>query len=64
MYGLLSLLGIGANLANDARIHNTKVLGTSKDISLGHPERMRNRQACDAIHARVMREKAEREGKL
>lgn len=32
MFGLLSLLGIGANLLNDARIHNQKYFGTERDI--------------------------------
>ena len=34
MLGLLCLLGIGANLANDARIHNQKYFGTKRDMDI------------------------------
>lgn len=63
MFGLLSLFGIGANLVNDARIHNQKYFGTDREIQRDNPEVLRNRKACEEIHARVMREKAMREGK-
>ena len=43
------VVGVIYNLCKDAKIHNTPVIGTKKDISLGHPERMRNRKAVEEI---------------
>lgn len=53
MWGLLSLLGIGIGLANDARIHNQKYFGTERDIHRNNPEVLRNRKACEDIHETV-----------
>ena len=39
MLGLLSLLGIGVNLANDARIHNQKYFGTDRELGRNNPQR-------------------------
>lgn len=43
MFGLLSLLAIGANLANDARIHNQKYYGTKRDMDRNNPQRLQRR---------------------
>lgn len=42
MYGLLSVLRNGANLANDARIHNQTYFGTEKEIQRNNPRIVEN----------------------
>lgn len=56
MFGLLSLLGIGANLANDARIHNQKYFGTEREIQRDNPRVVENRKACEEIYRRNSKE--------
>ena len=49
MFGLFSLLGIGANLANDARIHNQKYYGTKRDMDRNNPQRMQRQRGADRL---------------
>lgn len=49
MYGLLSLFGIGVNLANDARIHNQKYFGTERDMDRNNPQRLQRRRGTERL---------------
>ena len=50
MLGLLSLLGIGANLTNDARIHNQQYFGTDREIQRDNPRVVENREKCQELY--------------
>lgn len=63
MFGLLSLLGIGANLANDARIHNQKYFGTERDIFKNIDYRQEQRRRTEEIFEQQRKAYEERTGK-
>lgn len=46
---IICIIGIICNLCKDTYIHNSKVLGTDKDIFMKNPERMRNLKATQEI---------------
>jgi len=50
MWGILSLFGIGAGLANDARIHNQKYFGTERDVYRNNPRVQANRSNCEEMY--------------
>lgn len=56
MFGLLSLLGIGAGLANDARIHNQKYFGTEREIQKDNPRVVENRKSCQEMYKKYSKE--------
>ena len=56
MFGLFSLLGIGANLANDARIHNQKYFGTEREIQRDNPRVVENRKKCQELYKKYSKE--------
>lgn len=56
MFGLLSLLGIGANLANDVRIHNQKYFGTEREIQRNNPRVVENRRKCQEMYKKYSKE--------
>lgn len=49
LFFIICVIGIIYNLCKDARIHNSKVFGTDKDIFMKNPERMRNLKATQEI---------------
>ena len=63
MFGLFSLLGIAANLANDARIHNQKYFGTKRDIFKDIDYRQEQRRRTEEIFEQQRREYEKRTGK-
>lgn len=63
MFGLLSLLGIGVNLANDARIHNQKYYGTERDIFRDIDYRQEERRRMNEIVQQQRKVYEERTGK-
>ena len=56
MFGLLSLFGIGANLVNDARIHNQKYFETEREIQRDNPRVVENRKACQELYKKYSKE--------
>lgn len=56
MLGLSSLLGIGANLVHDARVHNQKYFGTSREIQRDNPRVVENRQRCQELYKKYSKE--------
>lgn len=56
MLGLFCLLGIGVGLANDARIHNQKYFGTSREIQRDNPRVQENRRACQEYYRKYSKE--------
>ena len=63
MLGFLSALGIGINLANDARIHNQKYFGTERDIFKDIDYRQEQRRRMDEIVQQQRKSYEERTGK-
>lgn len=56
MWGIISLLGIGAGLANDARMHNQKYFGTDKEIQRDNPRVVENRRRCQELYKKYSKE--------
>ena len=46
---VICVVGVIYNLCKDAKIHNTPVFGSDKNIFKNHPERMRNMKAVEEI---------------
>ena len=63
MLGLFSLLGIGVNLINDARIHNQKYFGTERDIFKDIDYRQEQMQRMEEIIEQQRRAYEQRTGK-
>ena len=55
-WGLVSALGIGTNLANDARIHNQKYFGTDREIQRDNERVRANREAAQEIYRKYSKE--------
>jgi hypothetical protein len=49
------VVGVIYNLCKDAKIHNTPVIGSKKDIITTHPERYRNYLECQKICSNINR---------
>lgn len=63
MLGLFSILGIGANLANDARIHNQKYFGTERDVFKDIDYRQEQRRRTEEIFEQQRKAYEARTGK-
>lgn len=51
----ICVIGVIYNLCKDAKIHNTPVIGSKKDIITTHPERYRNYLECQKICSNIDR---------